>query len=80
MLIALMTEILLATLLSKFRFVPAANQNGLREEIVWNLSQIISPSVRHRKVYKKRGFEGAMETVIEEIEEKGLPLGVEVLP
>lgn len=56
-------EILLATLLRKFEFACTD------DKIVWNLSQIISPSVRN-----SRTIDG--EEVIEE--RKGLPLLVRV--
>jgi hypothetical protein len=52
-------EIILITLLSKFKFSPTEN------EIIWNLSQIISPSVK--------GPDGS------ESEQKGLPLVVEII-
>lgn len=52
-------EMLLVTLLARFRF-SATNEHG---EIVWNLSQILSPSVRF----------------IDGSERKGLPLIVERL-
>ncbi|KIK54867.1 hypothetical protein GYMLUDRAFT_48408 [Collybiopsis luxurians FD-317 M1] len=58
-------KIILATLLRRFKFSPT------QEEIIWNLSQIISPSVRRpsASVTDECGF----------IEEKGLPMVVELM-
>ncbi|KAE9394332.1 cytochrome P450 [Gymnopus androsaceus JB14] len=52
-------KIILATLLRRFKFSPT------KDEVIWNLSQIISPSVRR---LDEGGF----------VEEKGLPLVVEL--
>ena len=52
-------EIILITLLSKFKFSPT------QDKITWNLSQIISPSV------KEPDGSGS--------EQKGLPLVVEII-
>ncbi|KAJ4467221.1 cytochrome P450 [Lentinula aciculospora] len=56
-------KIILATLLRRFRF------SSTKDEIVWNLSQIISPSVRRPSVTS----DGSL------IEEKGLPMVVELI-
>ncbi|KAF9065024.1 cytochrome P450 [Rhodocollybia butyracea] len=56
-------KIILATLLRRFKF------SSTNEEVVWNLSQIISPSVRRPSETPEGGF----------IEEKGLPLVVELI-
>ena len=61
-LIECITEIILATLLLKLRF------SRTDDDIVWNLSQIISPSVR-------RSVEVEGQEVAQEV--KGLPLVVE---
>lgn len=53
---SLSTEVLLSTLISRFTF------SATKDEIVWNLSQIISPSV------KAVDANGVVE------ERKGLPL------
>lgn len=55
-------EIILATLLRRFKF------SSTNDEIIWNLSQIISPSVRRPSTINDSGFE----------EEKGLPMVVEL--
>lgn len=55
----IVSEIILATLLRRFKFSPT------KDEVIWNLSQIISPSVRR---LDEGGF----------VEEKGLPLVVEL--
>lgn len=60
----LFVEIILSTLLTKFRL------SATDDEIVWNLSQIISPSVRN--------VNNSAEGVVIE-EKKGLPLIVEEL-
>ncbi|KAF8824708.1 hypothetical protein HHX47_DHR7000670 [Lentinula edodes] len=55
-------KIILATLLRRFKF------SSTNDEIIWNLSQIISPSVRRPSTINDSGFE----------EEKGLPMVVEL--
>ncbi|TEB13889.1 cytochrome P450, partial [Coprinellus micaceus] len=55
-------KIILATVLSKMYFKPTD------DEVVWNLSQIISPSIVHRHRKSSNGKE------VEEVTEKGLPL------
>lgn len=57
-------EIILATLLSKFSLTPT------NDEIIWNLSQIISPSVK-RSITNENG--------VEHQEKKGLPLFVQII-
>lgn len=57
-------EIILSTLLTRFRF------SATEDEIVWNLSQIIAPSIRTAKML---GDKSVAE------EKKGLPLFVEEL-
>lgn len=53
-------KILLVTLLQRFRFAPT-KQNG---EIVWNLSQILSPSVRTQDGKERKGMPLGVERVI----------------
>ncbi|KAJ3893683.1 cytochrome P450 [Lentinula edodes] len=55
-------KIILATLLRRFKF------SSTNDEIIWNLSQIISPSVRRPSTINDSGIE----------EEKGLPMVVEL--
>ncbi|KAJ3727199.1 cytochrome P450 [Lentinula guzmanii] len=56
-------KIILATLVRRLKF------SSTRDEIIWNLSQIISPSVRRPSPVSDGSY----------IEEKGLPMTVEVI-
>ncbi|KAF5371664.1 hypothetical protein D9758_003587 [Tetrapyrgos nigripes] len=62
-------KILLITLLSKFKFGPAPkiSEDDSASEIVWNLSQIISPSVRRRRS-GSGAREGYSDVLVEEKE------------
>ncbi|TFK23745.1 cytochrome P450 [Coprinopsis marcescibilis] len=68
-------KVTLVTLLSRMRFTPTG------DKILWNLSQIISPSVRREMVSRAEVQERVDEcgNEVGYIEEKGLPLCVSML-